>query len=35
MEKFPRLKVCFAHGGGSFPYILPRLDKGVGSVAAP
>ncbi|WP_404455005.1 amidohydrolase [Virgibacillus necropolis] len=28
MEKFPRLKVCFAHGGGSFPYILPRLDRG-------
>ena len=28
IEKFPKLKVCFAHGGGSFPYILPRLDKG-------
>lgn len=28
MEKFPSLKICFAHGGGSFPYILPRLDKG-------
>jgi len=28
MEKFPKLKVCFAHGGGSFPYILPRLDQG-------
>jgi aminocarboxymuconate-semialdehyde decarboxylase len=28
MEKFPGLKVCFAHGGGSFPYILPRLDQG-------
>ncbi|MET3290487.1 UNVERIFIED_CONTAM: aminocarboxymuconate-semialdehyde decarboxylase [Brevibacillus sp. OAP136] len=28
MEKFPRLKICFAHGGGSFPYILPRLDQG-------
>lgn len=28
MEKFPNLKVCFAHGGGSFPYILSRLDKG-------
>lgn len=28
IEKFPRLKVCFAHGGGSFPYILPRLDQG-------
>jgi aminocarboxymuconate-semialdehyde decarboxylase len=28
MEKFPTLKICFAHGGGSFPYILPRLDQG-------
>ncbi|MFG6120116.1 amidohydrolase family protein [Thalassobacillus sp. B23F22_16] len=28
IEKFPNLKICFAHGGGSFPYILPRLDKG-------
>ncbi|RNB65244.1 amidohydrolase [Brevibacillus invocatus] len=28
MEKFPDLKICFAHGGGSFPYILPRMDKG-------
>jgi aminocarboxymuconate-semialdehyde decarboxylase len=28
IEKFPGLKICFAHGGGSFPYILPRLDNG-------
>ncbi|MEK4384595.1 amidohydrolase family protein [Solibacillus sp. FSL W7-1464] len=28
MEKCPNLKVCFAHGGGSFAYILPRLDQG-------
>ncbi|WP_078592618.1 amidohydrolase family protein [Evansella clarkii] len=28
IEQFPNLKVCFAHGGGSFPYILPRLDQG-------
>jgi aminocarboxymuconate-semialdehyde decarboxylase len=28
IEKFPGLKICFAHGGGSFPYILPRLDQG-------
>lgn len=28
IEKFPRLKICFAHGGGSLPYLLPRLDKG-------
>ena len=28
MEKFPHLKICLAHGGGSLPYILPRLDQG-------
>lgn len=28
IEKFPKLKICFAHGGGSFPYILSRLDQG-------
>ena len=28
LEKFPTLKICFAHGGGSLPYLLPRLDKG-------
>ena len=28
IEKFPNLSVCFAHGGGSFPFILPRLDQG-------
>lgn len=28
MEKYPKLRICFAHGGGSFPYILPRLDQG-------
>ncbi|OOE12788.1 amidohydrolase family protein [Fictibacillus arsenicus] len=28
MEKFPKLKICFAHGGGSFPYLIPRLDQG-------
>ncbi|WP_429805481.1 amidohydrolase family protein [Cytobacillus horneckiae] len=28
MERFPNLKICFAHGGGSFPYLLPRLDQG-------
>jgi len=27
MEKFPTLKICLAHGGGAFPYILPRLDQ--------
>ncbi|SFC21580.1 MULTISPECIES: amidohydrolase family protein [Bacillaceae] len=28
IEKYPKLKICFAHGGGSFPFILPRLDQG-------
>lgn len=28
LDRFPTLKVCFAHGGGSLPYLLPRMDKG-------
>lgn len=28
LERFPRLKVCFAHGGGAFPYILGRVEHG-------
>ena len=28
IEKFPNLKICLAHGGGSFPFLLPRLDQG-------
>lgn len=28
LESLPNLKVCFAHGGGSLPYLLPRMDKG-------
>jgi aminocarboxymuconate-semialdehyde decarboxylase len=27
-EKFPRLRVCFAHGGGSFPYTVGRIEHG-------
>ncbi|XP_059872890.1 2-amino-3-carboxymuconate-6-semialdehyde decarboxylase isoform X3 [Delphinus delphis] len=27
-EKFPKLKVCFAHGGGSFPYTVGRISHG-------
>ena len=27
-EKFPKLRVAFAHGGGSFPYTLGRIDHG-------
>ena len=28
LEKFPRLKVCFAHGGGAFPYLIGRVEHG-------
>lgn len=27
-ERFPRLRIAFSHGGGSFPMILPRLQHG-------
>jgi len=27
-EKFPKLKVCFAHGGGSFAFGLGRIEHG-------
>ena len=27
-EKHPGLRVCFAHGGGAFPFILGRIDHG-------
>ncbi|KAM4626975.1 2-amino-3-carboxymuconate-6-semialdehyde decarboxylase [Discoglossus pictus] len=27
-EKFPKLKVCFAHGGGAFPYTVGRINHG-------
>lgn len=28
LERFPRLKVCFAHGGGAFPATLGRIEHG-------
>ncbi len=28
LEKLSRLRVCFAHGGGSFPYTLGRIEHG-------
>ncbi|WP_246206580.1 amidohydrolase family protein [Virgibacillus ihumii] len=28
LDEYPNLKICFAHGGGSLPYLLPRMDKG-------
>jgi aminocarboxymuconate-semialdehyde decarboxylase len=27
-EQFPRLRVAFAHGGGSFPFTLGRIEQG-------
>ena len=28
LEKYPNLKIAFAHGGGSFPFTLGRIDHG-------
>ena len=28
MEKFPKLKLAFAHGGGSFPFTIGRIQHG-------
>src|SRR5688572_28106830 len=28
LEKFPKLRVAFAHGGGSFPYTVGRIEHG-------
>jgi aminocarboxymuconate-semialdehyde decarboxylase len=28
LEQFPRLRIAFAHGGGSFPFILGRIEHG-------
>ena len=28
LDKFPALNVCFAHGGGSFPYTAGRIEHG-------
>lgn len=28
LEKCPQLRICFAHGGGSFPYTLGRIEHG-------
>jgi aminocarboxymuconate-semialdehyde decarboxylase len=28
LEKFPKLRVAFAHGGGTFPYTLGRIEHG-------
>jgi len=28
LDRLPELKICFAHGGGSFPGTLARIEKG-------
>ena len=28
LDRHPQLRVCFAHGGGSFPYTLGRIEHG-------
>lgn len=28
LEKLPKLRVCFAHGGGSFPFTIGRIEHG-------
>jgi aminocarboxymuconate-semialdehyde decarboxylase len=28
LDKFPKLRFCFAHGGGSFPYTVGRIEHG-------
>jgi aminocarboxymuconate-semialdehyde decarboxylase len=27
LHRHPNLSICFAHGGGTFPWLLPRLDQ--------
>ena len=27
-HNFPALKVCFAHGGGSYPFTIGRIEHG-------
>lgn len=28
LERLPKLKVCFAHGGGAFPFTIGRIEHG-------
>jgi len=28
LERLPRLRICFAHGGGSFPFTIGRIEHG-------
>lgn len=27
-ERHPKLRVCFAHGGGAFPFLIGRVEHG-------
>ena len=29
LAQFPRLKFCFAHGGGAFPFTIGRIQHGL------
>jgi aminocarboxymuconate-semialdehyde decarboxylase len=31
LERLPKLRICFAHGGGSFPYTVGRIGHGFNS----
>jgi aminocarboxymuconate-semialdehyde decarboxylase len=33
LDRWPTLRWCFAHGGGAFAHILPRLDQGWTAIA--
>jgi aminocarboxymuconate-semialdehyde decarboxylase len=33
LDRWPTIRWCFAHGGGAFAYILPRLDQGWTAIA--
>ena len=32
LEQFPNLKFCFAHGGGSFPFTIGRIEHGYNGI---
>jgi aminocarboxymuconate-semialdehyde decarboxylase len=34
LERLPRLRLCFAHGGGAFPGLLNRIDRGYAAIPA-
>ena len=29
LTQFPKLKFCFAHGGGAFPFTIGRIQHGI------